>query len=119
MVRCTCDFPLMESSSASATVEITIQPINEFRPIATLVDTSTPSIGILVFQENGVSIGDLIVSPNSGGAVVLLTASDMDAGEDGVLSFSLGGFVQPLFNIEPMPGNVSSLTPIFQWVFKL
>ena len=117
MVTCSGFSSLSGSTQASATVEITIQPINEFRPIATLVDTNVPSMGILVFQENGVSIGDLIASPNSDGdllvspsspnSVILLTASDMDAGEDGVLSFSLGGFMQPLFNIEPVSGNVT------------
>ena len=106
-VTCTGVSPITGTSTASAIVEIIIQPINEFHPIATLIDKSVPSLGILVFNESEVFIGDLLVSSSVGGAVILLSASDGDDGEDSVISFSLGGFDQPLFNIEAASGNVT------------
>ena len=72
-------------SSATATVEITVLPVNEFGPFARLI----ADVPILVLHENDRSAGDIFISQTPGAGEVLLEAYDHDDGLDGTLRFSL------------------------------
>ena len=105
MVICTIS-PAGTTTQATANVEIAIQPVNEFRPTVTL-KASGPYPGILLINETQLNVGDLLVSTNLGQALIHISASDNDAGEDGVLAFTLGGSKQALFSISTSAGNVT------------
>ena len=63
---------------------------------------------ILLINETQLYVGDQIVSTILGQALIHISASDMDAGEDGMLAFTqLAGSKQALFSINTVSGNVT------------
>ena len=70
------------ANTATATVTILIQPVNEFRPI---VSTS----GLTVTLPENTPIGTTLVSTQPGGLRQYESVTDGDDGPDGVITYTL------------------------------
>ena len=78
------------NSSALATVEISVLPVNEFSPVVRIIGNTTT-----VKFENGPSAGDILISPTPGAGELYLEFSDKDGGTDGMVRFDMSVSVTP------------------------
>ena len=97
--------------TATASVEITVQPVNEYKPTVVLTACGI-NPNVLHISEIQLDKGDLLVSPIKTVAPIFINASDKDAGQDGVLTFTLSEPKQAfqLFSIDATTGDVTIKT---------